>query len=91
MFLNRRGAHLTRTMILIMIKRLAAEAGIKKTISPHTLRHSFATRCIESRCDYKTVSMILGHANITTTMNLYVHPGNDQKRKCIDKMMRMLC
>ena len=60
-------------------------------INFHGLRHSFATRCIESRCDYKTVSMILGHANITTTMNLYVHPGNDQKRKCIDKMMRMLC
>lgn len=59
-------------------------------INFHGLRHSFATRCIESNCDYKTVSIILGHSNITTTMNLYVHPGMDQKRKCIDKMMRVL-
>lgn len=57
----------------------------------HGLRHSFATRCIESKCDYKTVSIILGHANITTTMNLYVHPGIDQKRRCIEKVMRTLC
>ncbi len=59
-------------------------------INFHGLRHSFATRCIESKCDYKTVSIILGHANISTTMNLYVHPGIDQKRKCIDRMMRVL-
>lgn len=51
----------------------------------HGLRHSFATRCIESRCDYKTVSVLLGHANIGTTLNLYVHPDLTQKRKCIDK------
>lgn len=54
----------------------------------HGLRHTFATRCIESRCDYKTVSAILGHANISTTLNLYVHPDITQKRKCIDKMMK---
>ena len=59
-------------------------------INFHGLRHSFATRCIESKCDYKTVSIILGHASITTTMNLYVHPGIDQKRKCIEKVMRTL-
>lgn len=59
-------------------------------INFHGLRHSFATRCIESKCDYKTVSIILGHAHISTTMNLYVHPGIDQKRKCIDRMMRVL-
>lgn len=54
----------------------------------HGLRHTFATRCIESRCDYKTLSAILGHANINTTLNLYVHPDMSQKRRCINKMMR---
>ncbi len=56
----------------------------------HGLRHSFATRCIESGCDYKTVSVLLGHSNISTTLNLYVHPNMDQKRKCIDKMFKGL-
>jgi len=56
----------------------------------HGLRHSFATRCIESMCDYKTVSVILGHSNIATTLNLYVHPNMEQKKKCIDKMLRSL-
>lgn len=56
----------------------------------HGLRHSFATRCIESNSDYKTVSVILGHANITTTLNLYVHPNKEQKKKCIDKMLKTL-
>ena len=56
----------------------------------HGLRHSFATRCIESNCDYKTVSVILGHSNISTTLNLYVHPNMEQKKKCIDKMFKGL-
>ena len=56
----------------------------------HGLRHSFATRCIESQCDYKTVSVILGHANISTTLNLYVHPNMEQKKKCINKMFKRL-
>ena len=56
----------------------------------HGLRHSFATRCIESQCDYKTVSVILGHANISTTLNLYVHPNMEQKKKCINKMFNTL-
>ena len=56
----------------------------------HGLRHSFATRCIESNCDYKTVSVLLGHANITTTLNLYVHPNMEQKKKCITKMFKSL-
>jgi integrase len=56
----------------------------------HGLRHTFATRCIESQCDYKTVSVLLGHANVSTTLNLYVHPNLDQKRKCIDKMFEHL-
>lgn len=57
----------------------------------HGLRHSFATRCVETPgVDYKTVSVILGHSNITTTLNLYVHPNKEQKKKCIDKMLRNL-
>ena len=56
----------------------------------HGLRHSFATRCIESNCDYKTVSVILGHSNISTTLNLYVHPNMEQKKKCINKMLKFI-
>ena len=56
----------------------------------HGLRHSFATRCIESNCDYKTVSVLLGHANITTTLNLYVHPNMEQKKRCITQMFNKL-
>lgn len=56
----------------------------------HGLRHSFATRCIESKADYKTVSVLLGHSNISTTLNLYVHPNKEQKKKTIDKMLRSL-
>lgn len=56
----------------------------------HGLRHSFATRCIESNCDYKTVSVILGHSNISTTLNLYVHPNIEQKKKCIEQMFKTL-
>lgn len=54
----------------------------------HGLRHTFATRCIESNCDYKTVSSILGHSNVSTTLNLYVHPDMGQKRRCIDRMLK---
>ena len=56
----------------------------------HSLRHSFATRCIESKCDYKTVSVLLGHSSISTTLNLYVHPNLDQKKKCIERMFKTL-
>ena len=56
----------------------------------HGLRHSFATRCIESKCDYKTVSVILGHSNISTTLNLYVHPNAEQKKKAINQMFLSL-
>ena len=56
----------------------------------HALRHSFATRCIEGKCDYKTVSAILGHASISTTLDLYVHPGYREKKQVIDRLARML-
>ena len=69
--------------------RIERKLGLPK-MRFHGLRHSFATRCIESKCDYKTVSVLLGHTNISTTLNLYVHPNMDQKRHCINTMDRLL-
>lgn len=69
--------------------RLMTKLGIPK-LKYHGLRHSFATRCIEAGCDYKTVSVLLGHSNISTTLNLYVHPNMEQKKRCISKMVKSL-
>lgn len=71
-FLNRRGAKLTRVMIFTIIKDLAAEIGLKKTISPHTFRHSFATHMIEGGANLRAVQDMLGHESITTT-EIYTH------------------
>ena len=79
-FLNRRGAHLTRTMILIMIKRTAAAAGITKTVSPHTLRHSFATALLKGGADLRAIQEMLGHEDIGTTQ-IYTHIDITQLRK----------
>jgi integrase/recombinase XerD len=72
LFLNRRGFRLTRAMIFTIIKDLAAKAGIRKTISPHTFRHSFATHMIEAGADLRAVQEMLGHESILTT-EIYTH------------------
>ena len=70
-------------------KKLLTKLGVP-FLKFHCLRHSFATRCIEGKCDYKTVSVLLGHSNISTTLNLYVHPNMEQKKRCIEQMCRVL-
>jgi integrase/recombinase XerD len=79
LFLNRRGARLTRAMIFTIIKRLAIKANIKKKISPHTFRHSFATHLIEGGADLRAVQDMLGHESITTT-EIYTHIDREQLR-----------
>ncbi|AGB28653.1 MULTISPECIES: site-specific tyrosine recombinase [Prevotellaceae] len=79
-FLNRRGHHLTRVMILIMIKRQAELAGIHKTISPHTLRHSFATALLRGGADLRVIQALLGHADIGTT-EIYTHMDDESLRQ----------
>ncbi len=72
LFLNRRGNFLTRAMIFTIIKNLAVNCGISKNISPHTLRHSFATHLLENGADLRSIQLMLGHESITTT-EIYVH------------------
>lgn len=72
LFLNRRGAALSRVMVFYIVRDLAEKAGIRKTISPHTLRHSFATHLVEGGADLRAVQEMLGHESITTT-EIYTH------------------
>ena len=72
LFLNRRGSQLTRAMIFTIIKDLAVKINLNKTISPHTLRHSFATHLLENGADLRSIQLMLGHESITTT-EIYVH------------------
>jgi len=81
-FLNRRGAPLTRVMVFIIIKDLAAAIGLKKKISPHTFRHSFASHLVEGGADLRAVQEMLGHESITTT-EIYTHVDRDYLRSVI--------
>lgn len=81
-FLNRRGGQLTRAMVFTIIKRLAVEIGLRKSISPHTFRHSFATHLIEGGADLRAVQEMLGHESITTT-EIYTHLDRDYLKQVI--------
>ncbi len=81
-FLNRRGAHLTRVMIFIMLRQQAEIAGINKVISPHTLRHSFATALLEGGADLRVIQALLGHESIGTT-EIYTHIDTTALREAI--------
>lgn len=83
LFLNRRGKKLTRAMIFTIIKTLATEINLQKTISPHTFRHSFATHLLENGADLRSIQLMLGHESITTT-EIYVHLDRTFLRKVIN-------
>lgn len=84
LFLNKRGAKLSRVMIFYIIKEMAMKAGIKKTVSPHTFRHSFATHLVEGGADLRAVQEMLGHASITTT-EIYTHLDREFLRKTLEQ------
>jgi integrase/recombinase XerD len=84
LFLNRRGSRLTRVMIFLMLKELVKKAGITKVISPHTLRHSFATHLVEGGADLRAVQEMLGHESITTT-EIYTHLDRDFLRTTLQQ------
>jgi integrase/recombinase XerD len=84
LFLNRRGAKLTRVMIFLLLKELVKQAGIKKNISPHTFRHSFATHLVEGGADLRAVQQMLGHESITTT-EIYTHLDRDYLRDTLQR------
>ena len=82
LFLNRRGAPLTRVMIFYIVKQLCEAAGIKKTISPHTLRHSFATHLLQNGADLRIIQQLLGHEELSTT-EIYTHLDVQDLRQAI--------
>lgn len=84
LFLNRRGAQLTRAMIFTIIRKLAKAAGISKIVSPHTLRHSFATHLLENGADLRSIQAMLGHESITTT-EIYVHLDRQKLKAEVEK------
>ena len=84
LFLNRRGKQLSRAMIFTLVKQLAEKAGIHKTISPHTFRHSFATHLLENGADLRAIQLMLGHESITTT-EIYMHVDKSHLSDVINK------
>ncbi|WP_271392933.1 site-specific tyrosine recombinase XerD [Aequorivita sinensis] len=84
LFLNQHGRQLTRAMIFTIVKRLAEKAGIKKTISPHTFRHSYATHLLENGADLRAIQQMLGHESITTT-EIYTHIDRKHLTEVINK------
>ena len=84
LFLNRRGKQLSRAMIFTIVKQLTEKAGIRKKISPHTFRHSFATHLLENGADLRAIQLMLGHESITTT-EIYMHVDKSHLRNVIDK------
>lgn len=84
LFLNRRGKQLTRAMIFTIVKRLAKDANLKKQISPHTFRHSYATHLLENGADLRAIQQILGHESITTT-EIYIHLNQTHLRDTIEQ------
>ncbi|QBZ96534.1 site-specific tyrosine recombinase XerD [Flavobacterium sangjuense] len=84
LFLNRRGKQLTRAMVFTIVKELAVKINLQKSISPHTLRHSFATHLLENGADLRSIQMMLGHESITTT-EIYVHLDRKHLTQIINK------
>lgn len=84
LFLNRRGKQLSRAMIFTLVRQLAEKAGIKKTISPHTFRHSFATHLLENGADLRAIQLMLGHESITTT-EIYMHVDKSHLKDTLNK------
>jgi integrase/recombinase XerD len=84
LFLNNRGSKLSRVMIFLIIKDLVKKAGIRKNVSPHTFRHSFATHLVEGGADLRAVQEMLGHESITTT-EIYTHLDREFLRKTLEQ------
>lgn len=84
LFLNRRGSKISRNMVFMILKGLVEQAGIKKTVSPHTLRHSFATHLLENGADLRAIQQMLGHESITTT-EIYMHLDRSHLKQVVEK------